>query len=105
VKYDLFAQACKATKGFKIATITSISIPRLLRYNYLFNSANNTKVFFILFIPFIPAFIIGTMAMFSDGELTGFFGVGNFTIRYYLGRNGENFVLKRQKFKAKQSES
>ncbi len=43
--------------------------------------------------------------MFSDGELTGFFGVGNFTIRYYLGRNGENFVLKRQKFKAKQSES
>jgi hypothetical protein len=103
VKYGLFAQACKATKGFKIATITSISIPRLLRYNYLFNSANNTKVFFILFIPFIPAFIIGTMAMFSDGELTGFLGWGILPYVIILAVMAKILYLKGKN--SKQSES
>lgn len=107
---DLFTQASKAAKGFKIATIISSSLPLLLlfpflfdkpthssaddllvffiflsieilisslccihSYNYLFCTANNTKAFYILFIPFFPIFFIGTFLTLVAGGFLGIF--------------------------------
>lgn len=107
---DLLIQFQKAAKGFKIATIASVSLPLLLlfpflfdkpthssaddllvffiflsieilisslccihSYNYLFCTANNTKAFYILFIPFFPIFFIGTFLTLVAGGFLGIF--------------------------------
>ena len=107
---DLLVQFQKAAKGFKIATIASVSLPLLLlfpflfdkpthssaddllvffiflsieilisslccihSYNYLFCTANNTKAFYILFIPFFPIFFIGTFLTLVAGGFLGIF--------------------------------
>lgn len=107
---NLLVQFQKATKGFKIAAIASVSLPLLLlfpflfdkpthssaddllvffiflsieilisslcsihSYNYLFCTANNTKAFYILFIPFFPIFFIGTFLTLVAGGFLGIF--------------------------------
>ena len=107
---DLLVQFQKAAKRFKIAAITSVSLPLLLlfpflfdkpthssaddllvffiflsieilisslccisNYNYLFCTANNTKAFYILFIPFFPIFFIGTFLTLVAGGFLGIF--------------------------------
>ena len=52
---DLFTQASKAAKRFKIATIVSSSIPLLLLFPFLFDkpthsSADDLLVFFIFYL-------------------------------------------------------
>ena len=42
-------------------------------YNYLFCTANNTKAFYILFIPFFPIFFIGTFLTLVAGGFLGIF--------------------------------
>ncbi len=42
-------------------------------YNYLFSSANNTKVFYILSTPFIPIFLIGFFLILVGGGFIGIF--------------------------------
>ena len=42
-------------------------------YNYLFCTANNTKAFYILFIPFFPIFFIGTFLTLIAGGFLGIF--------------------------------
>ena len=107
---NLLVQFQKAAKGFKIATIASVSLPLLLlfpflfdkpthssaddllvffiflsieilisslccihSYNYHFCTANNTKAFYILFIPFFPIFFIGTFLTLVAGGFLGIF--------------------------------
>ena len=107
---NLLVRFQKTAKGFKIAAITSVSLPLLLlfpflfdkpthssaddllvffiflsieilisslccihSYNYLFCTANNTKAFYILFIPFFPIFFIGTFLTLVAGGFLGIF--------------------------------
>ena len=61
---DLFARACKAAKGFKIATIISASIPLLLLIPFLFDepthSTGDDLLIFFIFLSIIILFLSGT---------------------------------------------
>ena len=135
---DLFARACKAAKGFKIAANTSVSLPLLLlfpflfdkpthssaddllvffiflsieilisslccipSYNYLFCSASNTKAFYILFIPFIPIFFIGTFLTLVGGGFIGILLMLPYVIT--LAVMAKILYFKRKRFYAKQT--
>ena len=135
---DLFTQACKAAKGFKIATIISSSLPLLLlipflfdepthstgddlliffiflsidiiipslccisSYNYLFSTADNTKVFYILFTPFIPIFLIGIFLTLVGGGFIGVFLIIPYVI--ILAVMAKILYFKRKRFYAKQT--
>ena len=137
---DLFTQACKAAKGFKIATIISSSLPLLLlipflfdepthstgddlliffiflsiiilflsgtcilSYNYLFFTSSDTKAFYILLIPFIPIFIIGSFIILVGGGFLGIFLMLPYVIILAVMAGILNF--KRLQFNAKQSEN
>ena len=52
--------------------ILTTSLCCISSYNYLFCTANNTKAFYILFIPFLPIFFIGAFITLIGG---GFIGV------------------------------
>ena len=61
---DLFTQACKAAKGFKIATIISSSLPLLLLIPFLFDepthSTGDDLLIFFIFLSIIILFLSGT---------------------------------------------
>jgi hypothetical protein len=135
---NLLVQFQKAAKGFKIAAITSVSLPLLLlfpflfdkpthssaddllvffiflsieilisslccipSYNYLFCSASNTKAFYILFIPFIPIFFIGTFLTLVGGGFLGIFLIIPYVI--ILAVMAYILYFKRKQFNAKQN--
>ena len=135
---NLLVQFQKAAKGFKIAAITSVSLPLLLlfpflfdkpthssaddllvffiflsieilisslccipSYNYLFSTTNNTKVFYILFIPFIPIFLIGTFLTLVGGGFIGVFLIIPYVI--ILAVMAYILYFKRKQFNAKQN--
>ena len=137
---DLFTQASKAAKGFKIATIIFSSLPLLLlipflfdepthstgddlliffiflsiiilflsgtcilSYNYLFFTSSDTKAFYILLIPFIPIFIIGSFIILVGGGFIGVFLMLPYVIILAVMAGILNF--KRLQFNAKQSEN
>lgn len=126
----------KAAKGFKIATITSATLPLLLlfpflfdkpthssgddllvffiflsidilipslccisSYNYLFSTADNTKVFYILFTPFIPIFLIGIFLTLVGGGFIGVFLIIPYVI--ILAVMAYILYFKRKQFNAK----
>ena len=72
-------------------------------YNYLFSSANNTKVFYILSTPFIPIFLIGFFLILVGGGFLGIFLMLPYVIILAVMAGILNF--KRQQFNTKQSES
>ena len=135
---NLLVQFQKATKGFKIAAITSVSLPLLLlfpflfdkpthssaddllvffiflsieilisslccisSYNYLFSTADNTKVFYILFTPFIPIFLIGIFLTLVGGGFIGVFLIIPYVI--ILAVMAKILYFKRKRFYAKQT--
>ena len=61
---DLFTRACKAAKGFKIATIISASIPLLLLIPFLFDepthSSGDDLLRFFIFLSIIILFLSWT---------------------------------------------
>ena len=89
---------------FFIFLSIDIIIPSLCcisSYNYLFSTADNTKVFYILFTPFIPIFLIGIFLTLVGG---GFIGV--FLIIPYvsiLAVMAKILYFKRKRFYAKQT--
>ena len=64
---DLFTQACKAAKGFKIATIISSSLPLLLLIQFLFDepthSTGDDLLIFFIFLSIIILFLSGTCVL------------------------------------------
>ena len=137
---NLLVQFQKAAKGFKIASIASISTPLLFfpflfalqckqthfhedellvifillfidiemlisslccipSYNYLFCSASNTKVFYILFTPFIPIFLIGIFLTSVGGGFIGIFLIIPYVI--ILAVMAYILYFKRKQFKTK----
>lgn len=141
---NLFVKLQKAAKGFKIASIVSVSIPFLLlfpflfgepthstgddilvflvllsvaivvsslccisSYNYLFSASSSEKAFWILFIPFLPFFIIGgivsfILSLFGSNIIgPGLIIMGPFAI--ILAVMAYVLHLKRKSFNAKQN--
>ena len=73
-------------------------------YNYLFSSANNTKVFYILSTPFIPIFLIGFFLILVGGGFIGVFLIIPYVI--ILAVMAYILYFKRKQFNAKhQTES
>ena len=68
-------------------------------YNYLFSSANNTKVFYILSTPFIPIFLIGIFLTLVGGGFIGVFLIIPYVI--ILAVMARILYFKRKRFNAK----
>jgi hypothetical protein len=73
----------------------------ILSYNYLFSTTNNTKVFYILFIPFIPIFLIGFFLILVGGGFIGIFLIIPYVI--ILAVMAKILYFKRKQFNAKQN--
>ena len=89
---------------FFIFLSIDIIIPSLCcisSYNYLFSTADNTKVFYILFTPFIPIFIIGSFIILVGGGFIGILLMLPYVI--ILAVMAKILYFKRKRFYAKQT--
>lgn len=89
---------------FFIFLSIDIIIPSLCcisSYNYLFSTADNTKVFYILFTPFIPIFLIGIFLTLVGGGFIGVFLIIPYVI--ILAVMAKILYFKRKRFYAKQT--
>lgn len=71
-------------------------------YNYLFSTTNNTKIFYILFTPFIPIFLIGIFLTLVGGGFLGIFLIIPYVI--ILAVMARILYFKRKQFNAKQTD-
>lgn len=90
---------------FFIFLSIEILIPSLCcisSYNYLFSTADNTKVFYILLTPFIPIFLTGIFLTLVGGGFLGIFLIIPYVI--ILAVMARILYFKRKQFNAKQTD-